>query len=140
MRRAVLRCASASPNHSKYPRVKKKWTAATLRAAAPATTERSRQSKRGAVFEFLITRLDLAAGQGPEAIDAKLLAAVAPHDGAVDDRASQLGHLDMAVVRVDPLARQITDKAAGKTIARAGGVEDVFEQVARRHEMAVAVE
>src|SRR5260370_32253558 len=96
--------------------------------------------KRGAVLELLITGLDFFTGQGAEAVHPELLAAEAAHDGTVDDGAPQFGKLEIAVRGRDTLAGQIAEEAAGEAIARAGGIEDVFQQIARHHEVLVAAD
>src|SRR5690349_5827839 len=96
--------------------------------------------KRGAGFELVITRLDLVAGQRPEPVHAELFAAEAAHDRSVDDGALQFGKIQISVAGRNAPAREVADEAAGEGIARAGRVEDVLEQVARRDEVAAAAE
>src|SRR5262249_36995608 len=88
----------------------------------------------------LIAGLDFVAGECPEAIHAKLLATEAAHHGPINDRAAQVGKVDLTVVRRNTLAGKVSDEAASKAIARAGGIEHVFQQVAGDHEVAVAAE
>ena len=92
------------------------------------------------VFELLIAGLDFFAGQGAEAVHAELLAAEAAHHGTVDHGAAQFGKIEIAVGGRDAAPGQVADEAAGEAIARAGGVEDVFQQIARHHEVVVAAE
>ena len=94
----------------------------------------------GAAPELLVTRLDFVAGQGAEAVHSELLAAEAAHNRTVDHGAAQFGEIDIAVGGRDAAAGEIADEAAGEAIARAGGVEDIFQQIARRHEVAAAAE
>src|SRR5690242_1350126 len=96
--------------------------------------------KRGARFKFAIARLDFLAGERAEAVHPELLAAEAAHDGAVDDGPLELGEVELAVLRRDAASGEVADEAAGEAIARAGRVEDLFEEVAGGHEMAVAAE
>ena len=46
----------------------------------------------------------------------------------------------MVVLQIEALLRQIADEAAGEAIARAGGIEDIFQQIAGHHEVGVAAE
>src|ERR1017187_1942217 len=112
--------------------------AAALSRASAANTRSA--LKRGVVFELLIAGLDFFTGQGAEAVHPELLAAEAAHDGTVDYGAAQIGKIDLAVGRADAVAGQIADETAGEAIARPGGVEDVFQQIARDHEMLALAE
>src|ERR1035438_8542558 len=112
--------------------------AAALSRASAANTRSA--LKRGVVFELLIAGLDFFTGQGAEAVHPELLAAEAAHDGTVDHGAAQFGKIEIAVGGRDAAAGQITDEAAGEAIARAGGVEDILQQIARDHEVLALAE
>src|SRR5450631_2168610 len=107
--------------------------AAALSRSSAARTIRT--LKRGVVFELLITGLDFFMGQGAEAVHPELLAAKAAHDGTVDHGTPQFGKIDIAVGGRDATAGKITDEPAGEAIARAGRVEDIFQQIAGDHEV-----
>src|ERR1039457_143406 len=107
------------------------------RASAPRTRK---TLKRGVVFELLITGLDFFTGQGAKTVDAEFLAAEAAHDGSVDHGAPQFGEIEVAVMGREAAAGQVADEAAGEGIARARRVEDVFQQIARHHEVLAAAE
>src|ERR1035438_1477142 len=100
--------------------------AAALSSNSAASTRS--KLKRGVVFELLIAGLDCFTGQGAEAVHPELFAAEAAHDGTVDDGAAQFGKVEIAVGGRDAAAGQIADEAAGETIARARGVEDILQQ------------
>ena len=57
---------------------------------------------------------------------------------AIDDRAAEFLGVDLAVVEVEALLGQIADEAAGEAIARAGRIENLFEQIAGNHEVELA--
>src|ERR1017187_980358 len=96
--------------------------------------------KVGAVLELGIARIDFLAGEGSETLHTELFAAEATHYGAVDYGAAQIGEIEMALLEVEAAAGEIADEATGEGIARTGGVEDGFQQVAGNHKMAAAVE
>src|SRR5207244_12523069 len=96
--------------------------------------------KLRAGFELLIARVHLGAGQRTEAVHAEFFAAETAHYGAVDDGATQIEEIDVAVTRINPARRKIADEPAGEAVARARGVEHIIEQVAGHHEVAVAPE
>ena len=48
--------------------------------------------------------------------------------------------LTLSGLEIDALFGQIADEAAGETVARAGGIENLFEQIAGNHEVRVAME
>src|SRR5215469_11988312 len=142
-RRPIMRWASASPCERVQPFDSTTCSAPRLRPARTSATARvvnSRTLKERAVFELLIAGLNLVPRQIAETVDAELLAAEASHHAAVDHRAAKLGHIGRAASGFDSLARQIPHEAAGEAIARAGGVEDLVEQVTGRHKVAVAME
>src|ERR1035437_3727644 len=112
--------------------------AAPLSRTSAAST--IRLLKRGVVFELLIAGLDLFTGQRAEPVYPELLAAETAHDGTVNHGAAQFGEFEIAVQRGDAAAGQIADEAAGEAIARAGRVEDVFQQIARDHEVLALAE
>src|ERR1035438_5877890 len=99
--------------------------AALTSASAPSTRK---TLKRGVVFELLITGLDFFTGQGAKTVHAEFLAAEAAHDGSVDHGAAQFGEIEIAVMGREAAAGQVADEAAGEGIARAGRVEDVFQE------------
>ena len=43
-------------------------------------------------------------------------------------------------LQIEALLGQVADEAAGEAIARAGGIEDFLQQIARNDEMPVAME
>src|SRR4051812_23449905 len=94
----------------------------------PPDASRATALERRAGFELVVTGIDLRPGEGTEAVYAEALAAEASHHGAIDNGAAQFGEIDGAGVRVDAAAGEIADEAARETVARAGGVEHVFEQ------------
>src|SRR6476646_6472765 len=106
--------------------------AALSRASAATTISRL---ERGAAFELLITGLDFFTGQGAEPVHPELLAAETTHDGTVNHGAAQFGKSEIAVGGRHAAAGQIADESAGEAIARPGRVEDIFQQIARYHEM-----
>src|SRR5689334_14136385 len=112
--------------------------AAAERSARATGT--SRALKLCAGLELLIARLDFFACEGAEAVHAEALATEAAHDAAVNDGVAQLDEIDLPLLWRDAAAGQVTDEAAGETIARSGGVEDLAEQVARRHEVPATLE
>src|ERR1035441_4045300 len=112
--------------------------AAALSSNSAASTKRA--LKRGVVFELLIAGLDFFTGQGAETVHPELFAAEAAHDGTVDHGAAQFGKLEIAVGGRDAAAGQLADDTAGEAIARAGRVEDVFQQIARDHEVLALAE
>src|ERR1035437_7402472 len=112
--------------------------AAALSRTSAANTMRA--LKRGVVFELLIAGLDLFTGQGAETVHPELFAAEAAHHGAVDHGAAQFGKVEIAARGRDAPAGQIADEPAGEAIACARRVEDVFQQIARDHEVLAAAE
>ena len=48
--------------------------------------------------------------------------------------------IEVAVAKIEIPFGQVANESACETIARAGGIEDVFEQIARNHEQRVAPE
>src|ERR1035437_5491045 len=112
--------------------------AAALSRTSAANTMRA--LKRGVVFELLIAGLDLFTGQAAETVHPELFAAEAAHHGAVEHGAAQFGKVESAARGRDAPAGQIADEAAGEAIARARRVEDVFQQIARDHEVLAAAE
>src|SRR5450759_2113034 len=112
--------------------------AAPLSRTSAANTMRA--LKRGVVLELLITGLDLFTGQRAETVHPELFAAETAHHGTVDHGAAQFGKVEIAVGRRDAPAGQIADEAAGEAIARARRVENVFQQIARDHEVLALAE
>src|ERR1035437_4534732 len=112
--------------------------AAALSRASAASTMRA--LKRGVVLELLITGIDFFTGQGAEPVHPEFLATEAAHDGTVNHGAAQFGKIEFSVGGRDAAARQMANETAGEAIARAGRVEDVFQQIARDHEVLTAAE
>src|SRR5262245_41535098 len=113
MRRAMLRCASASPYHCSHPRELQNAAAETPSAASAAAT--SRQSlERRALLEFPIARLDFRPRKIAEAVHAKFLATETAHDRAVNHGAPQFFEPDVAVIGRDALSGEIADESAGE--------------------------
>src|SRR4249920_1764497 len=106
----------------------KNQTAAALQRARMAVTGATLKSR--AVLELPIARLDFVAGERAEAVHPEFFAAETPHHRSVDDGAAQLGEVDVAARGIDPASRQVADESAGETVARAGGIEHVVQQVA----------
>src|SRR5215831_17781214 len=96
--------------------------------------------KRCELAEFLETRVDFGTLQGAEALHAESLAAEAPHDGAVDYRAAQLAAADVIGFQIEALLSQIADKSPRKAVSGAGGIENVFQKIARHDEHRVIAE
>src|ERR1017187_4912183 len=96
--------------------------------------------KRRATVELLVPRFDLLARQRAETVDSKLLATETAHDRSVDHGAPQLRKIDLRAVQRNAAARQIAHETASETVARAGGVEHAFQQISRRHEVALPAE
>src|SRR5689334_18160458 len=96
--------------------------------------------KRRAAFEFLVAAIDLRAIQSAETIHPELFAAEAAHHRSVDHRAPQLGHIEVAIARVRTRGSKIADETAGEAVACSGWIEDVLQQVAGHHEVAIAAE
>src|SRR5580700_5887213 len=109
-----------------------------MKAAAAAARSSCARSEASTGFEFVVTIVDLRAGECPEPVHTELLTAETAHHRPVDHGAAQFHDIDPVVLGVDSAARQISDEAAGKAVARAGGVEDFLQEVARRDEVAVA--
>src|ERR1017187_4542472 len=96
--------------------------------------------KRRAVLEFLVPRFDFLASQRAETVDSELLATETAHDRTVDHGATQVREIDLRAVQRHAAARQIAHETASATVARAGGVEHPFQQISRRHEVALPAE
>src|SRR6185437_7214941 len=134
----IMRCASASPWERVQPLAATKRNASVLSPARerPTARVRSRSAlKKRELFELLIAGLNLVPRQIAETVDAELLAAEAAHHASIDHGAPQLGHIDRAVGGIDAFAGEVTHEAAGETIASTRGIENAFEQIARRHEV-----
>src|SRR5271165_1967331 len=98
------------------------------------------KSKLGEGAKLAEALVDFGAIQRTETFDAELFATEAPHDRAVDDGAAQLAGIDVTVLQIETFFGQVADKAAGEAVARARGIEDFFEQVARDDEVGSAME
>ena len=88
----------------------------------------------------MIAGIDLGARERAEAVHAELFAAEAAHDGAVDHGTAQFGEVHRAGFGIDTAPGQVADEAAGEAVARAGGIEDILQQVTRGHEVAAVTE
>ncbi len=84
--------------------------------------------ERGEAPEFVKALVDFIARKRSETLDAELFAAEAAHDRAIDDRAMQLVHIEMAVAKVESALGKIADESSRETIARAGGIEYIFQE------------
>src|SRR4051812_10225147 len=109
-----------------------------MSAEAATASNSSARLEAGAGFEFVIAIVDLRAGQGPESVHAELLAAETAQDRAVDDGTPQIGDIDLVILRLDTLTGKIADEAARETIACAGRIEHLFQQIPWRHEVTIA--
>src|SRR5580698_1779363 len=96
--------------------------------------------ERGESPEFFKSLVDLFAGQGAKALHTELFATEASHYGAINHRAVQFGCIEITFAKIEASLGQITDEASGETIARAGWVKHVFEQITRDHEEGVFAE
>src|ERR1041385_8655157 len=126
MRRAVFRCASASPYQSSQPCEKKNQTAAALNAArhTATTAVAAIPLERRAGLELAIPGLDFIAGERAETVNAEFLPGEAAHHRAIDSRAPPVGHLELSVRSMTP--REISDEAAGERIACTGRIENIL--------------
>src|SRR5215472_16854075 len=117
-------------------------TAAAIRKQAAtariADLPRELRSERREVTEFLEAGIDFTARQSAEPVDAEFLAAEAAHHRAVNHRTADFVVIGPGIFQINPLSRKVTHESAGETIARSGGIENVFEQVAGNHEVPVA--
>src|ERR1035437_464054 len=99
---------------------------AAMRIAQPnATALKIRESA-----EFFEAVIDFGSREGAESLHAKAFAAEAPHHGAIDDGAAQLAAADVIALQIEAFFGQVTKEASGEAIARAGGIENIFEKVA----------
>src|SRR4051794_19744969 len=96
--------------------------------------------ERGAGFKLSIPAFDLLARERAETVDSEFLAAEAAHYRAVDDGAFELVEGEVAIRRGDAASGEVADEAAGEAVAGAGRVENVFEEVAGRHEVTASAE
>src|SRR5207244_3047209 len=131
--RAVSRLVS-TPFRGNRPDVAMSGDAA--RKSACATSGRRLDLatlERRKFAEFFETPVDLGASQRAEALHTKLLAAKATHDRSVDHGPAQVAPRDVIGFQIEALLRQVPDEPAGETIACAGGIEDVLEQVTRHN-------
>src|SRR5580658_561709 len=87
--------------------------------------------------EFFKSLIDLFTGKIAEALNTKLLAAEAAHNGAIDDGAVQFSNIELAIAQIETAFRQVADKPSSKTVARTGGIENVFQQITGNHEESV---
>src|SRR5579863_2230447 len=90
--------------------------------------------------ELFEAGIDLRGFQRAESLHAEAFAAEASHDGAVDDGAAKFTPADVIGLQIEALLRQVADEAAREAIAGAGGIEDVFKQVAGHDEQGVVPE
>src|ERR1035441_1896119 len=125
MRRAILRCASASPYHSVQPCRSTVSSAAALRVTSSSA---ARASKRGDLAVVAEACLDVITGQRPEAIRAELLAAEATHYATIDRGPGQLPRLRRGVGEAHAARGQIADEAPRETVARPGGILQRVQQ------------
>src|SRR5580700_4519245 len=91
--------------------------------------------ERRELFELFETGINLLPSQRAEPIHTEALATEAAHHGAVDHGAAQFARVDIFALEVHSRAGERAHEAARKTVAGAGGIEDVFEQISRHHEV-----
>src|SRR5579862_2092173 len=139
-RRAIFRCASASPYQSVLP-LRKTHHAAPARITAQAMKQTIAETglplalslKRRELPEFFKAGIDLFARQSAKTLRAEALAAETAHDGAVNNGAADF----VRVFERTVLPGQVTHESAGKTVSGAGWIEHVFQQIARHYEVSV---
>src|SRR5205823_11477029 len=93
--------------------------------------------ERREFFEFFEAAIDLLSRQRAKTFHAKALATEAAHHRPVNYRAPEFVHVHIMGFEIDARAREIAHESTGETIARASGIENIFEQVAGHHEVFV---
>src|SRR5260370_10543084 len=110
-------------------------------AASSRTTPASAAAlERRELAELFKTGIDLCARERAEAFHAKSFAAEAAHDGPVNHGPAEHAAADMIALQAEAMLGQVADEAARETVAGAGGIEDVFEQVSGHYKERVAPE
>src|SRR6476661_6485844 len=88
----------------------------------------------GERLELLVARIDLRSRQSSESIYAELLTAKATHDGPVNHGTRKFFAIHVVIFQIEPASRERTHETTRKTIARACGIENLVEKVARHNE------
>src|SRR5260370_37601834 len=99
-----------------------------------------RISKFCAGAELVEAGVDFLPGQRSKTIHAELFAAKTAQHGSIYHSAAEFFIIHVARFQIEPLLSKISDEAASKAIARAGGIEDFFQQITRHHEVLAAME
>src|SRR5665213_1357465 len=107
-------------------------------AVSSSTTPARLERREGA--ELFKAGIDFFARERAEAFHSKAFAAEASHDGPVNHGAAQHAPADVIAFQAEAMLGQIADEAARETIARAGGIENIFKQVAGYDEIGIAPE
>src|SRR6185369_16730712 len=98
----------------------------TSTAIAPAV---SRGLERSELAELFKSGIDFFTRERAEALHAEAFAAEASHNGPVNHGAAEHPAADMVAIQAEAVLGQVADESACKTIARAGRIENIFEQV-----------
>src|SRR4030088_1568287 len=101
-------------------------------AMAPATF---RGLERSELAELFKSGIDFFTRERAKALHAEAFAAKTSHDRPIDHRAAEHAAADVVALQAKAVLGQIADESAGETIARAGGIENVLEQVAGHDEI-----
>src|SRR5580765_7541770 len=109
----------------------------TSSGIAPAI---SRGLERSELVELFKSGIDFFTRERAEALHAEAFAAEASHDGPVNHRPAEHAAADVIAFQTEAVFGQVANESARETIARAGGIENVFEQVAGHDEIGVAAE
>src|SRR5258706_5535383 len=106
-------------------------------AVAPAI---SRGLERSELAELFKSGIDFFTRERAEALHAEAFAAEASHDGPVNHRPAEHAAADLVAFQAEAVFGQVADESARETIAGAGGIENIFEQITGHDEIGVAAE
>src|SRR5665213_2287380 len=107
-------------------------------AVSSSTTPARLERREGA--ELFKAGIDFFTRERAEAFHAKAFAAEASHDGPVNHGSAQHAPADLIAFEAEAVLGQIADKAARETIARAGRIENIIEQIRDSDEIGIAPE
>src|SRR6266849_9004450 len=101
-----------------------------MAASSRTTPASSATLERRELAELFKAGINLFARERAEALHAKAFAAEAAHDGSVNHRPAEHATADMIALQAEAVLGQVADEPAREAVAGAGGIEDIFEQVA----------
>src|SRR5579863_4185005 len=100
----------------------------------------SRGLERSELAELFKSGIDFFTRERAEALHPEAFAAEASHYGPVNHRAAEHAAADLVAFEAEAVFGQVADESASEAIARAGRIENIFEQVPGHDEIGVPAE